>query len=40
MAFCSTSNQNVVGIKWVFHNKQDELGAVTRNKARLAKGYS
>jgi hypothetical protein len=26
-------NQNVVGTKWVFHNKQDELGVVTRNKA-------
>jgi hypothetical protein len=26
-------NQNVVGAKWVFHNKQDEHGAVTRNKA-------
>jgi hypothetical protein len=33
--------QNVVGNKWVFHNKQDEHGVVTRNKARLvAKGYS
>jgi hypothetical protein len=33
--------QNVVGTKWVFHNKQDEHGVVTRNKARLlAKGYS
>jgi hypothetical protein len=33
-------NQNVVGTKWVFRNKQDEHG-VTRNKARLvAKGYS
>jgi hypothetical protein len=33
--------QNVVGTKWVFHNKQDEDGVVTRNKARLvAKGYS
>jgi hypothetical protein len=32
--------QNVVGTKWVFHNKQDEYGVVTRNKARLvAKGY-
>jgi hypothetical protein len=31
----------VMGIKWVFHNKQDEHGVVTRNKARLvAKGYS
>jgi hypothetical protein len=34
-------NQNVVGIKWVFRNKQDEHGVVTRNNARLvAKGYS
>jgi hypothetical protein len=31
--------KNVVGIKWVFHNKQDEYGVVTRNKAILvAKG--
>jgi hypothetical protein len=35
------SNQNVVGTKWAFHNKQDEHYVVTRNKARLiAKGYS
>jgi hypothetical protein len=34
-------NQNVVGTKWVFRNKQDEHGVVTRNKAPLvAKGYS
>jgi hypothetical protein len=34
-------HQNVVGTKWVFRNKQDEHGVVTRNKARLvAKGYS
>jgi hypothetical protein len=34
-------NQNVLGTKWVLHNKQDEHGMVTRNKARLvAKGYS
>jgi hypothetical protein len=33
--------QHVVGTKWVFHNKQDEHGAVTKNKARLVeKGYS
>jgi hypothetical protein len=33
--------QNVVGTKWVFHNKQDEHEVVTRNKARLvAKGYA
>jgi hypothetical protein len=32
---------NIVGTKWVFHNKQDEHGVVTRNKARLVeKGYS
>jgi hypothetical protein len=34
-------NQNVVGTKWVFRNKQDEHGVVIRNKARLVtKGYS
>jgi hypothetical protein len=33
--------QNVVVTKWVFCNKQDEYGVVTRNKARLvAKGYA
>jgi hypothetical protein len=33
--------QNVVGTKWVFRNKQDEYGVITRNKARLiVKGYS
>jgi hypothetical protein len=33
--------QNVVETKWVFCNKQDEHGVVTRNKTRLvAKGYS
>jgi hypothetical protein len=33
--------QNVVGTKWMFRNKQDEHGVVTRNKARLvAKGYA
>jgi hypothetical protein len=33
--------QNVVGTKWVFCNKQDEHGVVTRNKAGLvANGYS
>jgi hypothetical protein len=32
---------NVVGTKWIFHNKQDEHRVVTRNKARLVvKGYS
>jgi hypothetical protein len=30
-----------MGTKWVFRNKQDEHGVVTRNKARLvAKGYA
>jgi hypothetical protein len=33
--------QNIVGTKWVFRNKQDEHGVVTRNKAQLvAKGYA
>jgi hypothetical protein len=33
--------QNVVGSKWLFRNKQDEYGVVTRNKARpMAKGYA
>jgi hypothetical protein len=26
---------NIVGTKWVFHNKKDEHRGVTRNKARL-----
>ena len=34
-------NKNIIGIKWVFRNKQDEHGVVVRNKARLvAKGVS
>jgi hypothetical protein len=33
--------QNIIGTKWVFCNKQNEHGVVTRNKARLVvKGYS
>jgi hypothetical protein len=33
--------QNVVGTKWMFCNKQNEHGVVTRNKAQLvAKGYA
>jgi hypothetical protein len=33
--------QNVIGTKWVFRNKQDEHGVVTRNKGRLvAQGYT
>ncbi|KAL8132633.1 hypothetical protein AgCh_008205 [Apium graveolens] len=34
-------NRSIIGTKWVFRNKMDENGIVTRNKARLvAKGYS
>ena len=34
-------NTNIIGTKWVFRNKQDENGVVTRNKARLvAPGFS
>ncbi|KAL8088255.1 hypothetical protein AgCh_038146 [Apium graveolens] len=34
-------NRSVVGRKWVFRNKTDSDGIITRNKARLvAKGYS
>jgi hypothetical protein len=33
--------QNVINTKWVFRNKQDEFGVVTKNKARLVgKGYT
>ena len=33
--------KNVIGTKWVFKNKQDSNGFVTRNKARLvAQGFS
>jgi hypothetical protein len=32
---------NIIGIKWVFKNKQGKDGEVVRNKARLvAQGYS
>jgi len=32
---------NVIGTKWIFKNKSDEHGTVTRNKARLvAQGYT
>ena len=31
---------NVIGTKWIYRNKQDELGQVVRNKARLVvQGY-
>jgi len=34
-------NMNVNGTKWLFKNKLDESGMITRNKARLvAKGYN
>jgi hypothetical protein len=37
----SATKHNPNSTKWVFRNKQDEHGVVTRNKARLvAKGYS
>jgi hypothetical protein len=33
-------NKNVIGTKWVFRNKLNEDGHVTRNKARsVCKGY-
>jgi hypothetical protein len=35
------SDHNVIGVKWVFRNKQDKNGIIVRNKARLvAQGYS
>ena len=34
-------DKNVIGTKWVFRNKLDEKGEVTRNKARpVCKGYA
>ena len=34
-------NKNLIGTKWVFRNKLDENGEITRNKARLVcKGYA
>jgi len=36
-----TNQMNVIGTKWVFRNKSDDTGVITRNKARLvAKGYN
>jgi len=35
------NDHSVIGTKWVFKNKLDENGVITRNKARLvAKGYN
>ena len=35
------SEKSVIGTKWVFKNKADEQGNITRNKARLvAQGYN
>ena len=32
---------NIIGTKWIYHNKQDEHGQVVQNKARLvAQGYT
>ena len=34
-------NHPIIGTTWVFQNRMDEDGVITRNKARLvAKGYS
>ena len=34
-------DKNVIGTKWIFRNKLNENGEVTRNKARLVcKGYA
>jgi len=36
-----TDEMNIIGSKWVFRNKVDEAGVITRNKARLVvKGYN
>ena len=29
-------NRTVIGTQWIFRNKMDEIGVITRNKARLA----
>ena len=35
------ADKNVIGTKWVFRNKLDENGEITRNKAILVcKGYA
>jgi len=36
-----SDSMNVIGTKWIFRNKLDEVGVITRNKARLVvKGYN
>ena len=36
-----TEGLNVIGTKWIYKNKSDENGLVTRNKVRLvAQGYT
>jgi len=36
-----TNDINVIGTKWIYKNKSDENGIVTKNKARLvAQGYT
>ncbi|CAM8908673.1 unnamed protein product [Rhodiola kirilowii] len=36
-----SSGVNIIGTKWIFKNKTDESGNITRNKARLvAQGYT
>ena len=36
-----TAEMNIIGSKWVFRNKLDEDGMITRNKARLVfTGYN
>jgi hypothetical protein len=35
MKLVERPKQNVIRTKWVFRNKQDDNGVVTRNKARL-----
>ena len=36
-----SDEMNIIGSKWFFRNKLDEVGVITRNKARLVvKGYN
>ena len=36
-----SDEMNIIGSKWVFINKLDEAGVITRDKARLVtKGYN